>query len=199
MTAANSSSGFPWRTTPARDRSWRLSAALAVLFASAAAAGGCGAVTSAVPRCASVQRLALVAQSVPAASYVPCIGTLPPGWTSASFDAHRGSTTFSLVSDRANGHPVEIALVSKCELRGATFITSRAPGVSTYTRLRSISPLYAGTLVDVFTGGCVTYRFAFERGPHIALMEDFESAVTLYSRQQLSLELHRRLGVTLQP
>jgi hypothetical protein len=71
--------------------------------------------------------------------------------------------------------------------------------VSTYTKLRTISPQYSGTLTDVFPGGCVTYQFSFQRGPHIGLIEDFETSVGLYPRQELAIKLHRQLGVTLGP
>jgi hypothetical protein len=160
---------------------------------------GCTAVTAAVPGCGSIERVALVAQSVPRASYIPCLRVLPPGWKTARFQATSGHTSFSLISDRAGGRPVDIELASACDVAGATPSPPRGPGVRTYTRLRSISPRYSGTLLDAFVGGCVSYQFDFPRGPHIALMEEFESAVNLYPRQELSLELHKRLGVTLDP
>jgi len=94
---------------------------------------------------------------------------------------------------------VGVELEASCDVTAATPTTPRAPGVSTYTRLVSISPRYSGTLTDVFAGGCVSYQFDFQRGPHIALMEDFEAAITLYPRQELAILVHRRLGVTLDP
>jgi hypothetical protein len=71
--------------------------------------------------------------------------------------------------------------------------------VRTYSRLQSVSPRYSGTLLDVFVGGCVTYRFDLPRGPHIPLMEEFEAAVVLYPRQDIILAIRRRLGVTIDP
>lgn len=58
---------------------------------------------------------------------------------------------------------------------------------------------FAGNLYDVFPGGCVTYSFDFEFGSQIVLMEQFETATGLYSRQQLRLSLRKRLGVELDP
>jgi hypothetical protein len=173
----------------------RLAMAALVLATSAVVTGGCATVRSPVPSCGSFDRLALVAQSVPSASYVPCLTKLPAGWTASGFDASSGRTRFTLTSDRAPGSPVHVTLLPGCDLAGATPTTPRAPGARTYTALRSISPRYAGTLTDVFAGGCVTYEFDFERGPHIALMEEFEGAISLYPRQQLAVEVHRRLGV----
>ena len=51
----------------------------------------------------------------------------------------------------------------------------RGAGVRTYLRSDRYTPRFAGTLYDVFPGGCVTYSFDFELGASIALMEQFES------------------------
>lgn len=59
----------------------------------------------------------------------------------------------------------------------------------------SISPRYAGTLFDVFPGGCVTYEFDFERGAHISLMEELQQAIDLYPRRELRLAVRDQLGV----
>jgi hypothetical protein len=162
-------------------------------------ASGCTSTRQAVPTCGSVDRLVLVAQSVPTASYVPCLRALPAGWTAGRFAAASGHTRFTLTSDRAGGSPVRVDLRPACDVTGATAAPPRDAGVRTYTRLRSISPRYAGTLLDVFAGGCVSYQFDFQRGPHIPLMEEFEAAIGFYSRRQLALDLRRRLGVSLNP
>jgi len=174
-------------------------AALAALVVAASAlfGAGCATVRSPVPSCTSFGRLALVAESVPTASYVPCLARLPAGWAASGFDASNGRTRFTLTSDRSRGTPVRVALLPACDVADATPTSPRAPGARTYTVLRTVSPRYAGTLTDVFAGGCVTYQFDFQRGPHIALMEEFEGAITLYPRQQLSVEVHRRLGVSI--
>jgi hypothetical protein len=51
----------------------------------------------------------------------------------------------------------------------------------------------------VFPGGCVSYAFDFERGPHIALMADLGVLVGLESRRELRGEVRRRLGGELAP
>jgi hypothetical protein len=161
---------------------------------------GCGVTAeAATPRCTSVERLALVAQSVPTAAYLPCLRTLPEGWRTAGFKAERGSSRLSLLSDRSGGRTVDVVLSARCDVRAASPAPARAQGVRSYVRLRSVAPTYAGTLYDVFAGGCVRYRFAFPRGPHIPLLEDLSAAVDLVPRRELRVELRKELGVELDP
>jgi len=159
----------------------------------------CGTSSADVPTCGSLERVGLIAQSVPSASYVPCIASFAQGWRSTHLAVRSGQTRFSLLSDRAHGHAVDVALQSTCDVTGATPAPPRTPGGRTYLALHSIAPRYAGTMYDAFPGGCVTYTFDFERGAHIALMAELKSMVGLVSRRQLSLDLHRQLGVDLQP
>jgi hypothetical protein len=163
----------------------------------AATLTSCGIAGEAVPECRGGTRLAIVAQSVPSAAYVPCIDELPQGWTAGGFAVTRGGTRFTVRSPSDAARPVRVRLEESCDVSRATPTAPRAEGVRTYRQLRSISPRYAGTLSDVFSGGCVTYDFDFARGPHIALVEEMEQAVGLFSRRELELQLHRRIGVDL--
>jgi len=169
----------------------------AVLLATAAAVTGCAALSDAAPGCGQPLRLAIVAQSLPSASYLPCIRMLPQGWSTSGFRAAPGGTSFLLSSDRSPGRPVKVRLVAACRPGGTSPSPPRAPGVVTYTRLTSITPRFAGSLYDVFPGGCVSYSFDFTLGSQISLMEQFEQAVGLYPRQQLRLVLKRKLGLDL--
>ena len=176
----------------------RLAAALAaVVFVAAAALTGCAGLAGTVPGCGDPLKLAIIAQSVTGTTYVPCVAGLSPGWSTSGFDPASGGTSVSLDYDRSPGRPVTVRLAARCETGGASPSPPRAPGVLTYTRLTSISPRFAGTLYDVFPGGCVSYRFDFTLGPHIALMEQFEAAVGLYPVRQLRLVLKQKLGVEL--
>jgi hypothetical protein len=171
----------------------------ALLPAGCLLVAGCSTAVPSVPGCSSGQRLATVAQSVPTAAYVPCLAALPDGWRATSFDVESGHTRFSLVSDQGGGRAVRIELTERCDVSGATPQPARSEGARAYSRLTSITPRYAGTLYDVFPGGCVRYRFDFDRGPHIAAMEELRGAVGLFPRRQLRFDLHREFGVELDP
>jgi hypothetical protein len=171
---------------------------LGTLAVLALAATGCADAGAAVPACEPTQRLGIVAQSVPGAAYVPCIATLPAGWSVESFHVDDAGARFTLRSDRAR-EPVEVALVARCAVGAATPVAPRDEGVRTYQLARSIAPRYAGRILDVFANGCVTYDFDFARGPHIALIDELGQAVRLYPRRQLRQELRDDLGVDLDP
>jgi hypothetical protein len=140
--------------------------------------------------------LGIIAQSVRSAAYVPCVRDLPRGWSFSNLDVDDHHATFTLLSDRARD-PVEVTLVGSCNTDGSVPVPPRAEGVRSSMRLAGISPSYRGLLFDVFPGGCVTYRFRFERGPHIGLMDDLQQAVGLYSRRQLRQELRASSGLDL--
>jgi hypothetical protein len=63
-----------------------------------------------------------------------------------------------------------------------------------YLRLYTISPRYAGTLFDVFAGGCAQYRFDVDRDPHIPLMEELRDAVALFPRRQSNSTCATHMG-----
>lgn len=150
------------------------------------------------PRCEAGPRLAIIAQSVETAAYLPCIEVLPAGWTFTGFDVDDRGTTLSLTSDRAD-RSAEVELVASCDVRGATPIEPSDAGVRTYSAVDTIAPRFAGRVVDVFPGGCVVTAYTFERGPHVALITELTDAVSLFSRRELRQGLEADLGVTLDP
>jgi hypothetical protein len=170
-----------------------------VMLVASALLSGCTALSHTAPGCGDPLRVTIIAQSLPSASYLPCIRTLPEGWNSSGFAPSDRGTSFLLNSDRSPGRPVVVRLAATCRPGDASSSPSRGPGVLTYTRLTSVAPRFAGRLYDVFPGGCVTYGFDFALGSQIALMEQFEQAVGLYPRQQLRLVLKHEPGVELDP
>ena len=151
----------------------------------------------AAPACDDSERVAIVAQSVPSAAYLPCVGARPIGWSVRRFTVADGHTRVSLVSDRARSSPVRVELRQTCDVSRATPGPPRAAGVRTYRELVSISPRYAGTMFDVFPGGCVSYQYDFERGVHISLLEEMAESVQLVARRDVRADLRHQLGVDL--
>jgi hypothetical protein len=142
------------------------SAALTALLSGGFLAGCAGdstAVTEA-PLCRSEgsagNGVVLMAQSVPTASWVPCIGAaLPLGWGFHHLDARNGRARFWLDSDRDGTQAVEVRLTATCATGGTTEIPSDRDGMRRLERVRQVSPTYAGERYYLFPGGCLTFVF----------------------------------------
>ena len=167
----------------------------AIGLSATAALPGCTGRLESAPSCSDHPRLAIVAQAVPSAAYVPCVSDVPEGWTVTGFRASRGEAAFRVRSDRAGGRDIAVTVRASCDSRTAVTSTPRADGVRTGIALQAIAPRYAGVLFDVFAGGCITYEFDLPRGPHISLMQELQAIVGLMPRRQLRLEIREDLGV----
>jgi hypothetical protein len=150
------------------------------------------------PDCDDAGRLAVIAQSVPEAAYVPCVATLPAGWSFAGLDVTDAGTTIHLESDRSD-RGVRIQLRDGCDTDAATPIAPRDQGVRTHHLVESVDPRFSGRFLDAFPGGCVVSSYDFERGRHVPLVAELQEAVGLRSRLELRQELRSRFGITLDP
>ena len=101
----------------------------------------------------------LMAQSVPSASWVPCLEGMPLGWHFAGMDVDRGSARFWLDSDRDGLRAIEIRLTGSCSTSRATEIPSDRPEMRRLERVNQVTPLYIGRRYYVFDGGCITVVF----------------------------------------
>jgi hypothetical protein len=102
----------------------------------------------------------LMAQSVPTASWVPCIRTaLPLGWSFSHMDARSSVSRFVLDSDRDGQQAIEVRLTATCRTDGATEIPSDRDGMRRLERVQRVDPTYAGDRYYLFPGGCLTFAF----------------------------------------
>ncbi len=177
----------------------RLTRPVALVLAAAAGLSGCSDQGTTTPECGAGRRLAVVAQSVPTATLVPCVDEMPAGWSFGALDVESGRTRFWLNSDRAGVRAVEVELTARCDVSRATRVRSQEEGVRRYRRLHSLSPRFEGTTYDVFGGGCVSYRYRFTKGPHVVLLPEFDEALKLLPRQRIGEEVRRDLGSDLDP
>jgi hypothetical protein len=116
------------------------------------------------PTCASkpgtVRRgILIMAQAVPSAAWLPCIRTVPPGWTFDEIRPRDGEATMLFNSDRDGMHALTVLLRPSCDLTGATEVPSEQPEMRRFERVTRVSSGYGGERHYTFTGGCVTYRF----------------------------------------
>ena len=108
----------------------------------------------------------LMAQSVPTATSIPCVGALPAGWQDGGVNVRRGRSTFWL-DFQPGGHPTPSR--SPCSRRAAARPTRRSrcratsPGCAASSAPRRCPPSCTPIRTYVFEGGCVTYDYALGR------------------------------------
>ncbi len=127
----------------------------------------------------------LMAQSVPSASWVPCLHTtLPLGWGFSHLEARDGGARFWLDSDRDGEMAIEVRLEESCTTAGTTEIPTDRDGMRRYERVTETDPEYHGKRYYVFDGGCITFVFKLTgkpgqtRGEPLALATQAVSAVS---------------------
>jgi tRNA A-37 threonylcarbamoyl transferase component Bud32 len=151
------------------------------------------------PDCGTGNLMVLMAQSVPSATAVPCIASLPAGWELHSVHVRENRSRFSLDSDKAGSRAVEVTLLprGRCDATGATEVPSDQVGMQRLERPEQLPPDLRSTRYYLFDGGCVTYRFAFHGEASASLMFDAESALSFQPRATIVDEVHDDSGLTL--
>ena len=160
------------------------------------ALSACGQVEiEAAPTCVpkGADTLALVAQSVPTATKIPCISSYPAGWHFASMAVRRGQTKFTLDSDRAGISAVKVHLKPQCDIQGATEIPSDEPGTRRFERILSVVNEFKAVRSYEFDGGCITYEFDFDRQGR-ALVNEVSVAIGFMDRSTVDALVRERSG-----
>ena len=175
---------------------------LAWAFArSSANPGGAAAVAGGTGSCTQIEELWLQAQSVPSASRIPCVQAFPAGivgalavrdgesvleLSHASLDINLNTGDQPQASAEAGN--VMVRLTASCAVPTAGEGKTVAPGVR---RFQTRGPASIPEVVDVFPGGCVTYRPEADDGASAALLDQTQRAVTLRNRDELRDALRR--------
>ena len=173
-----------------RRRRWVVAVAVAVLVT------GCAGVEDhAAPTCVpkGADSLILLAQAVPSATKIPCISSYPAGWHFASMSVQDGEGRFTLDSDRAGISAVKVHLRRNCDLEGATEIPSDEPDTRRFERIISVVDDFQAVRSYSFDGGCITYRFDFDRQGR-ALVNEVSVAISFIKRSALDALVRERSG-----
>jgi hypothetical protein len=101
----------------------------------------------------------LMAQSVPSATWVPCLEVIPLGWDVSGLEVTDEDARFWLDSNRDGTRAVEVRLDASCDTGGATRIPSDRDGMERWERVEQVTPEYVGTRYYVFEGGCISLVF----------------------------------------
>lgn len=179
-------------------RSARFLLAAAVCISLTACGAGSSNTSAANCPVESSSLFVLMAQSVPSATLLPCIATLPAGWSYGGSDIRSDRARLWLDSDRAGIHAVEISLDPSCSIAGAMDVTNATEeaGVRVFIEEFGLHPFSANRYF-LFPGGCVTYRYRFQTKAEPVLALEADQAVTFGLRTAVVQDVQRELGLTL--
>jgi tRNA A-37 threonylcarbamoyl transferase component Bud32/membrane-associated phospholipid phosphatase len=145
--------------------------------------------------CRHFEPLWLEAQSVPTASFVPCLRPLPVGWSVAGVEVDDGRSVITLDHDRAGAAALRVVLGRSCDDGTAIEAGSDQPGVRRYEERSMTDPRVIGRWYETFLGGCVTVdvRSGSDRAEvNAGLPGEAAQIVALTSRVALGEALARR-------
>jgi tRNA A-37 threonylcarbamoyl transferase component Bud32/membrane-associated phospholipid phosphatase len=136
--------------------------------------------------CDRPEPLWLAAQSVPSASQVPCLRSLPVGWRFAGANVRAGWSAFTL--DNRRDSALVVRFTAACDTGGATRRPADDAGSQRYERTDATTV----TWYTVFPGGCVAARLSSPAHADAALLDEASSAIGFTSRRALQQTLHER-------
>ncbi|MDP9219286.1 MAG: phosphatase PAP2 family protein [Actinomycetota bacterium] len=142
--------------------------------------------------CDQPEPLWLLAQSVPSASLVPCVRSLPTGWAVASAKARNGSAEFTLAHDRVGSRALVVRLTAACDTSGATQQPSDQPGARRYERTEPGRSGASAAWHTVFLGGCVTAQLDPTGAANRAFASEAAGVVGFITRHTLDQRLRER-------
>ena len=144
--------------------------------------------------CSHLEPQWLLAQSVPSASLVPCLGSLPVGWMVANVTVNDGRSVIRLDHDRAGPGVLVIRLTATCDTRAATEVSSDQPQVRRYQRIDRQTPGFEAIRFDRFPGGCVTAQATVPATNQAEITSQLAPIGHYTSRQALQQALDQRSG-----
>lgn len=147
--------------------------------------GGCTTNASVTPDCTDPGNdlVVLIAQSVPSATLVPCLSTMPVGWFYGGSTVRDGITTLSLSSSVAGELAASLELTASCDPGDAPEVVP-APdevGARAYVSQESLDP-YRATRTVVFEGGCARTTYNLPPGFPASLSLEADAAFSFLPR-----------------
>jgi hypothetical protein len=128
--------------------------------------------------CDGMEPMWLQAQAVPTAELVPCVASLPVGWSFGLLTANNGRSTITVDHDRAGSKAIDLRFAASCDVTGATEVAADVAGARRFERRSVEGTKTILTWYEVFPGGCVTVRL----NPRSTAPEVFEE-ITAQARQ----------------
>jgi hypothetical protein len=144
--------------------------------------------------CTDLEPQWLEAQSVPSASLVPCLQSLPAGWSLSNVTVNNGRSVLTLDNDRAGMGAMVVRLAATCDPAGASPVLSDQPGVRRLMLIQDLAPMFSATRFDVFPGGCVSTRMTAPVASRAEVTSEASLILGYTTRQSLQQTLEERSG-----
>jgi tRNA A-37 threonylcarbamoyl transferase component Bud32/membrane-associated phospholipid phosphatase len=144
--------------------------------------------------CTDLEPQWLEAQSVPSASLVPCLRSLPVGWTLSNVTVNNGRSVLTLNNDRAGMGAMVVRLAATCDPAGASPVLSDQPGVRRLMLIQDLAPMFSATRFDMFAGGCVSSRMTAPVTSRAEITSEASLILGYTTRQSLQQTLKERSG-----
>ena len=138
------------------------------------------------PDCVEGGSTLIVAQSVPSAELVPCLDSLPDGWTVDAVSIDQDGTIIRFDSDRAGSGAAELRFAETCDVDDAVPRPSDIDGAVRFDRPERLEPGFREQRFYVFAGGCIWWEFDFDDGASSTLSIGLGDRLELWSRAALN-------------
>jgi hypothetical protein len=137
------------------------------------------------PHCEQDGSGLIVAQSVPTASQVPCLGDLPAGWSVSTVRVNEHHSVITMDSDRAGDDAAVLRFEDTCDVSGAASTPSELPPAERFDAIEQVRPSFVARRFYVFDGGCVYWTFEFDSGVSATESVAIGDSLALVPRLQL--------------
>ena len=121
--------------------------------------------------CDAMEQMWLQAQAVPTAELVPCLSSLPVGWSLRVLTVNNGRSTMTLDHDRAGSAAIEVHFAESCDVTGATEVAGDVPGARRFERQPTAGADTILTWYERFPGGCVSVRLSSDSTEPVVVEE----------------------------
>ncbi len=145
--------------------------------------------------CEEMEPMWLQAQAVPTAELVPCVASLPVGWSFGLLTVNNGLSTITVNHDRAGSEAIDLRFADSCDVTGATEVAADVPGARRFERRPDDGTDTILTWYEVFPGGCATVQLS-SRNAAPEVLEDVTAqageVIGFVSRAELARALDER-------
>jgi hypothetical protein len=159
-----------------------------------------------IPQCSSPPGvlngpLVLMAQAVPDAQLIPCVRSVPVGWTYRELDARNGWAQFTFDSDREGMAAVVVSLQPTCVVDDASQVASDQPDAQRYERVTRVTAGFGGQRIYKFAGGCAVLSFDLHGASRAEPVTEISDALGFVRRTDLAaqVEEHSKGSLSLDP